>query len=136
MAFPSNHKRPRGRPKGTKNQSTLNKETAKAVMTAFVLERLQPLLEAQCAQALGIKYLMIRDAGGKFTRVTAAMARNLKGGEIIEVWEKDPSTQAFDSLINRTIGKPDEAPIPVEVTTDWNKLAALLASARKRVGLE
>jgi hypothetical protein len=28
--------------------------------------------------------------------------------EIIEVWEKDPSVQAFTDLMNRTIDKPVE----------------------------
>jgi hypothetical protein len=53
--------------------------------------------------------------------------------EIIEVWEKDPSTPAFTDLMNRTLGKPKEQEQDVNVTSDWDELAARLQRARQRV---
>ena len=46
--------------------------------------------------------------------------------EIIEVWEKDPSVQAFTDLLNRAIDKPaDQLPEPgegvVEAIYRWRR---------------
>lgn len=100
-----------GRPKGSKGKKTLGKEAARELVRQFVTERLTPMLEAQAANAIGIKYLVTREKkGGKFIRVTEAMARAKQGDseEIIEVWEKDPSVQAFTDLLNRALDKPAE----------------------------
>jgi len=75
-------------------------------------------VEAQIANAQGLKYLVTRDRkSGKFIRVTEAMARAKQGDdeEIIEVWEKDPSVQAFTDLLNRYLDKPKEQEAEVAV---------------------
>lgn len=79
-------------------------------MRARVIAELAPLLEAQIANAKGLKYLVVRDkATGKFLRVAGHAAEKLKPAEeIIEMWEKDPSIQAFTDLMNRTFDKPKE----------------------------
>jgi hypothetical protein len=100
-----------GRPKGSKNPATITKEQAREALREYVKERMAELVSAQVANAIGIKYLVVRDAKtGKFLRVSEALAREkLKSGEeIVEVWEKDPSVQAFTDLMNRTIDKPAE----------------------------
>jgi hypothetical protein len=97
-----------GRPKG---QQTLDKEAARAIVRETVYAALAPMLEAQIANAQGLKYLVTRDKkSGKFIRVTEAMAKAKQGEdeEIIEVWEKDPSVQAFTDLMNRALDKPAE----------------------------
>jgi hypothetical protein len=69
------------------------------------------MTEAQIANAKGIKYLVAREKKtGKFTRVEDIRGQITaqEGEEIIEVWEKDPSVQAFTDLMNRTIDKPAE----------------------------
>lgn len=86
-----------------------------------VKEHLESMLEAQVANAKGIKYFVVRrKKGGKFTRVTRAMAEARKGvepdEEIIEVWEKDPSTHAFSELLNRAYGKAKEPERTLNVT--------------------
>lgn len=94
-----------------KGQATLDKEAARLVVRALVLEKLGPLVEAQIANAQGLKYLVTRDKkSGKFIRVTEAMARTKAGDseETIEVWEKDPAVQAFTDLMNRALDKPAE----------------------------
>lgn len=113
--MPRGEKRKGGRPKGSKNKqpskSRIGKEAAREVLREMVTARMAPMIEAQVANALGIKYLVVRaKAGGKFLRVTEAMARAKTGSaeEIIEVWEKDPSVQAFTDLMNRALDKPAE----------------------------
>jgi hypothetical protein len=99
-----------GRPKGT---AGLEKEALRARLRAMVAEKLDPMTAAQIANAQGLKYLIARDKKtGKFTRVAQSDARLEPGfeseHEVIEVWEKDPSIQAFTDLMNRTIDKPVE----------------------------
>jgi hypothetical protein len=53
----------------------------------------QSLISAQIANALGLRYLVVRDKRtGKVLRVTAAMAPQQleKGEEVIEVWSERP----------------------------------------------
>ena len=95
-----------GRPK---HKATLDKLEAREFVRKYVTARLQPMLEAQLANASGLKYLVVREKRtGKFVRVTEAMARAKQGSaeETIEVWEKDPSVQAFTDLLNRALDKP------------------------------
>lgn len=97
-----------GRPKGTNG---LEKEAARELLRKMVFERFGPLIEAQMSNAEGIKYLVVRDAkSGKFIRVSKALAdeKLAAGEELIEVWEKDPSIQAFSDLMNRAMDKPKE----------------------------
>lgn len=89
----------------------MDKLAAREFVRQKVTEALGPLLAAQIANATGLKYLVTRDKKtGKFIRVTEAMAKAKEGTdeEIIEVWEKDPSVQAFTDLLNRAIDKPAE----------------------------
>lgn len=109
-----------GRPKGvhTKHKSTISKEAAREVLRQLVLAELRPMVDAQVKHAKGISYLVYRDKkGGKFTKVTAEQAEDIfkradkagdEGGVILEVWEKEPSVQAFTDLMNRAIDKPAE----------------------------
>jgi hypothetical protein len=100
-----------GRKKGGRNQSTISKIEARELLRKHVMEAFGPLIEAQVANAKGLKYLVTRDkTTKKFIRVTEAMARVKLGEneETIEVWEKEPSVQAFTDLMNRTLDRPKE----------------------------
>lgn len=102
-----------GRPKGRKNTATLAKEASREATRAIILPHMADMLEAQLSHAKGLKYLVVRDKKtGKFIRVTEAMAKAKSGQsddeETIEVWEKDPSVQAFTDLMNRVNDKPKE----------------------------
>jgi len=101
-----------GPKKGAKYAKTISKELAREALRQIVLREMEELVAAQIAQAKGIKYLVTRDRKtGKYVRVTEAMARARKLGpneELIEVWEKDPSVQAFTDLMNRALDKPKE----------------------------
>lgn len=95
-------------PKGHKTQKTIAKEAAREALRQIVLQRMAELVEAQMAHAEGLKYLVTRDKKtGKFIRVGPAIA-SASNEETIEVWEKDPSVQAFTDLMNRAIDKPAE----------------------------
>jgi hypothetical protein len=99
-----------GRKPGGKNAATLSKEAAREVVRQRVLQDMEPLIAAQIANAKGIHFLVVREkSSGKFLRVGQGRAEKLNPEEeIIEVWEKDPSVQAFTDLMNRAIDKPAE----------------------------
>jgi hypothetical protein len=71
---------------------------------------------------------------GKVVRVTEAMAKAKLGKdeEIIEVWEKDPSVQAFTDLLNRALDKPKEQEQEIKIAGS-DDLIAKLHAARARM---
>jgi hypothetical protein len=88
-------------------------------------ERLDELLDAQIANALGISYLVTRDKHtGKFIRVGPARP-SMSNEETIEVWEKDPNVAAFAYLCNQAFDKPAEQPIEVDVRSEVQAGATL-----------
>lgn len=116
-----------GRKKG---RQTLDKEAARAFVRQKVYAELASLLQAQIDNANGVKYLVTRDKKtGKFIRVTEAMARAKQDDseEIIEVWEKEPSVQAFTDLMNRALDKPKEQEQEIRVSGDDALIQALQA---------
>lgn len=123
-----------GRKKGMKLQGTLDKLAAREFVRQRVTAALAPIIDSQIANAIGIKYLVTRHKNsGKFIRVTEAMARVKLGEdeEIIEVWEKDPSAQAADALLNRALDRAKEQEIEVKVSGEL-ELVQRLARARNR----
>lgn len=130
--------RPKGRPKtggrqkGTPNKFTLEKALLREQVRAHILPHVSQLLDAQLANSSGLKYLVTRDKKtGKFLRVGSAQASN-PSEETIEVWEKDPSVQAFTDLMNRLIDKPAEQEQVVTFKADAELIAAL-QQGRQRV---
>lgn len=125
-----------GRQKGTPNKATLTKEAMRERLRERVAEEFDPLIDAQFAHAKGLKYLVARNAKtGKFERVTPAML-DAQGDallERVEVWEKDPSVQAFTDLMNRALDKPKEQDIDVTVHGVLEVVTARLTAARKRL---
>ena len=53
-----------GRPKGYKFQKTLDKEAARELVRQRVTAVLEPMLDAQIAHAMGLKYLVTRSKIG------------------------------------------------------------------------
>jgi len=125
-----------GKPKGHQAQATLDKIAAREYVRQRVTAQLAPLLDAQLANAIGLKYLVTRNrTTGKFVRVTEAMARakRKKNEERIEVWEKDPSVHAFTYLLDRALDKPQDQEIAIKVRSgDADARIARLVNARKR----
>jgi hypothetical protein len=110
-----------GKPKGTKMPATISKEQAREALRQIVLEKMRELTEAQMANAMGIKYLVARQRNsGKFERITESELKAILDGEddervLLEVWEKDPSVQAFTDLMNRALDKPKEQEQDVKI---------------------
>jgi hypothetical protein len=100
-----------GRPKGSKEPKTLEKEEARRFLRERVIASLGDLIDSQIENAKGLKYLIARDKkSGKFRRLgeaDAALAGDSEN-EVVEVWEKDPNVSAFTDLLNRTLDKPTE----------------------------
>lgn len=120
---------------GVKHAATITKEAAREALRTVVLARMQALLDAQLANAEGLKYLVTRDRRtGKFIRVGAAMAGKA-GEETIEVWEKDPSIAAFTDLMNRALDKPKEQEQDINLNV-WRPLFTLPAGAQVQVHRE
>lgn len=132
--------------KGQKHASTITKEQAREALRQVVLKEMEDLCAAQIAHAKGLKYLVTRNAKtGKFERVTKERMEALlesgdeKALETIEVWDKDPSVQAFTDLMNRALDRPKEQEQEIKITglADLSdeqlaeRAVALLAKAKK-----
>jgi hypothetical protein len=116
--MPRGGPRPNSGPKkGSKHASTITKEQAREALRTIVLEEMRELVSAQIAQAKGLSYMVVRQKStGKFLRVAEQQAANLDPDEeVIEIWEKDPSTPAFTDLMNRALDKPKEQEQDVNV---------------------
>jgi len=128
-----------GRPKGSKNQATLSKEAAREALRAIIQREMEAMVGAQVAAAKGLKYLVARNRqSGKFIRLSEEAMTKLLAGEddeteLVEVWEKDPSTPAFTDLMNRALDKPKEQEMEVRVSGSLEVVPARLAAARKRL---
>lgn len=121
-----------GRPKGSVTPQTRDKLAAREFVRQKVTEALEGLLEAQIANSKGLKYLVVRNAKtGKFERVTQKQMESLlepgneEALERVEVWEKDPSVQAFTDLLNRALDKPAEQKQEIELTGRLDLVARL-----------
>lgn len=133
---PRGGKRPGQRPptgKTWKWPATLAKEAARELVRQAITAHLPELISAQVANAQGLKYLVARDAEtGKFERIGP---EGVKEGVTIEVWEKDPSVQAFTDLMNRAIDKPREQVqeiAMVDLPTRKDRLRAALMRTGKK----
>lgn len=105
--MPRGGARPNTGPKlGSKHKATISKDLAREAFRVAVMKHFEELIASQVANAKGIKYLVARGPGGKFERIGP---EGVNQDAVIEVWEKDPSVQAFTDLMNRTLDKPVEA---------------------------
>lgn len=113
-----------GRKKGPQ---TLEKEVLRAIVRERVGAKIKTLVDAQLSNAIGVHFLVVREkVSGKFLRVGKGRAETLKPEEeIIEVWEKDPSVQAFTDLLNRAIDKPKEQEQTINLTGSVNIVTIL-----------
>lgn len=91
-----------------------DKERQRQRLRELFFQHQDAMVEAQIASARGIRYLVARERkSGKFVEVTEEQAKAILSGkndtlEMLEVWEKQPSVQAFADLANRALDKPAE----------------------------
>ena len=111
----------------------LSKGEAREVVRQLITPHIQPMIEAQVANAKGLAYLVIRDkASGKFIRFAGDKDKVKPSEETFEIWAKDPSVQAFSDLLNRAIDKPKEQPQELQHSGSIEFVARLQA-ARQRL---
>ncbi len=118
--MPRGGKRPgAGRKKSAHSlEDATRKEAMRRLVSRKVRRQLGPMVDAQISNAVGLRYLVVREkTSGKFLRVSDPSAKVLSTEEeIIEVWAKDPSVQAFTDLLNRAIDKPKEQEHEITIT--------------------
>ncbi len=117
-------------------RKTLDKEAARDYTRQRVIADLEPLLDAQIAQAKGISHFFLRNRQGQFEQVTdptmiAAALNAGDEGQYYWIFTKDPSIQAFTDLMNRPLDKPKEQELDVSVRGE-GELVERLARARLR----
>ena len=128
----------RGRKEGFKMPATLTKEAGREALREIVMREMEAMTEAQIAHAKGIKFLVSRaKSGGKFEKVTADKLDAILQGQddgtiILEVWDKDPSVQAYTDLMNRALDKPKEQEQVINLKGSV-EIVERLQAARKRV---
>ena len=103
-----------GKPKGTLWPTTIRKQQMREKLLALVEAEVEPIVKAQIANAKGLDHFFLRDEKTKqFVKIddpkTIEVALNC-GDEGSYYWihTKDPSTQAFTALMDRSIDKPIE----------------------------
>lgn len=133
--MPRGGKRPgAGLKKGYKFSKTLEKEAAREAQRAMITRQLAPLTEAHINNAIGIKHLMLRDPKtGKFERVKDEAGIDValaSEGEAIWIYTKDPSVEAFKTLMDRALDKPIEQIQATLIVTD---LDARIEAGRKKL---
>jgi hypothetical protein len=93
---------------------------------------LEQLVSAQIAAAKGIRFLVLqhRKTGQFVKRLTPRSAHTyLKDRaeyELVEVWQKDPSTAAFRELMAHAIDLPKQQEQELRLTAEWRQLVAIL----------
>lgn len=121
----------RGRPK------TWDAIKAHDRLREMVFAEQDAMTAAQIEAAKGLKYLVSRNKqGGKFKHLTKEAAEAILSGqdsenEIVEEWEKLPSTQAYSYLIDQTVGRATEVQ---EINLTVDARADRVLAARKRSG--
>src|SRR5262249_42119445 len=103
-------------PTARKTKTRLRRPRPGELVRRMITERLEPMIEAQIANACGVQHFFLRDGStGQFKRITdpdeieaALNAENAGEGSTYWIFSKDPNVQAFTDLLNRAIDKPAE----------------------------
>lgn len=113
----------------------LSKRVLREAYVELVVPRIQEIVLAQVAKAIGVSHLIARDVDGKFTRVTDMAPELLDallkaGGTRFEVHLRDPDMNAITDLLNRVMDRPKEQPAEHKHTVGFT-LEDLVAAATK-----
>lgn len=99
-----------GKPKGTKHQSTLNKEQAREHYQAWQTARLKLLSDVQFTTACGVSQFVYRDEAGRFKVIDDPdeLRKKVQDGSALEIFTRLPNAQAQSDILNRVMDKPTE----------------------------
>ncbi len=129
-----------GRPKGSMNESSKERARTKAAYIARVNKNADKLFNAQLDLAIGEKYLLVRrtKGEGKKKKTWVEVVTDIEtikqfiddGGASLNDGEdyyymttKPANNMAIDSLLNRSLGKPEER---VDITSGGEQISANL----------
>lgn len=133
MARPKGLAKTGGKPKGYKAPITIEKEEQRRIAAQLIAKRLEPIIEAQCDNAIGIKHFLKRDPKtGKFERLTdpaqIAAAMNEEGaeeGSSYWIYSKDPNPQSGKEMLDRLLDRSKEQEQELKITGEADLIAAL-----------
>lgn len=103
-----------GRPKGTPDPHTREREAQKALHAQQVYAAQERITAAQISGACGLNYLVARERKtGKFVKLSEEMATAIISGtdtehEMLEVWKEAPNAAQAKDLFDRALDKPIE----------------------------
>jgi len=106
-----------GRPKGSRNGATLEREKVAAALRQRILQNADRLFNAQLALAEGCSFLYRRslDKGGKAELVTDPetirkfIDEELDPDQFVWIHTERPNITAIQDAFNRALGKPTES---------------------------
>lgn len=133
--MPRGGKRPgQGRPKGTKEPQTLEKEQAREALRVLLTREMTPVAEALISRCKGVRHFVTRTKAGKYEIVTdpkaVLAALNKEGGYTGEFYTEKPETTAIKEFFDRTVDKAKEQEQEVRLTI--GSRAARVIAARDR----
>ena len=111
--MPKGGKRPgAGRPKGSKEPQTLEKEQARESLRQLLTKEMQPVAEALVSRCKGVRHFVTRTKAGKYEIVTdpkaVVAALNKEDGYTGEFYTEKPETTAIKEFFDRTVDKAKE----------------------------
>lgn len=124
-----------GRPKGSKNQKTLDLEWERELIRRHILRRVGPMTDAQCNHAEGVSYMVLRNSDGTFTRATDEKqidAACAIGASAFRIFTQAPNPQAYSTLMAYAVDRPKEQPQSLKVNVTTNIVDTLRQRYAKR----
>ncbi len=102
-----------GRPKGAKNQKTLDLEWERELIRRQILKRVGPMTDAQIDHAGGVSYMVLRNSDGTYARATNEAqidAACAVGASAFKIFTQAPNPQAYSTLMAYAVDRPKEQP--------------------------
>ena len=124
-----------GRPKGTKDPHTRDKDAQRALYAQGVFAAQAAIQRAQIQSAIGLVHVFLRDKEGKWTRCEdpeqIETALNSGDPNCYMLSTKDPNVAAAKDLFDRALDKPTEH-VDMQVSGGLDLRKARLAAGRAR----
>lgn len=135
--MPKGGKRPgAGRPKGSKEPQTLEKEAAREALRVRLTREMDGVAEALVSRCKGVRYFVTRNKTGKYEIVTnpdaVVKALNEEDEYTGEFYTDKPETAAIREFFDRTVDRAKEQEQTLKHSLDGD-LMALLQEGRERI---
>lgn len=125
-----------GRPKGSKNHSTLAKEAAREYYRVRLMAEIDDIADAHISRCKGVRYFVTRNKKtGKYELVTnpdqVIAALNAEDENTGEFYTDKPDIQAIREALDRTMDRSKEQEQELKLTGEADLIAAI-GFGRKR----